>query len=156
MKRNRPCGTAIPRTLSSCKSRLFVELCTIDNINKYRFFVPVPSLLVISCYTMKRNRPFGLPLCSGDTLRALLSPRKHSVSYGPRFRTHCQAENLDVSATHLSLSRRYSKGLDFVELFTVDNIQQNKTLPLISILASNLSIEHSQSRSEKRYQHSSI
>ena len=49
----------------------------------------------------------------------------------PRFREHCQAENLDVSATHLSLSspgaskirlhlprrdsaNRYSKGLDFL------------------------------------------
>ena len=32
IQRNRPSGTAIPRTLSSCKSRLFVELCTVDNI----------------------------------------------------------------------------------------------------------------------------
>ena len=41
---------------------------------------------------MKRNLPSGLPRCSEDTLRALLSLQKHSVSYRPRFRAHCQAE----------------------------------------------------------------
>ena len=59
---------------------------------------------------------------------------------GPRFHKHCQAEDLDVSATHLVLSRCDLKGLDFVsrldrtpagksdepagviEIFTIDNI----------------------------------
>ena len=46
IQRNRPTGTTIPRTLSSCKPRLSVELCTIDNIVQfYRTYPIVTSLL---------------------------------------------------------------------------------------------------------------
>ena len=42
-----------------------------------------------------RRRNLQAPVSLRNTFQALLSPRKPSVSYGPRFRAHCQAENFD-------------------------------------------------------------
>ena len=60
--------------------------------------IPVHRLMHL--HLRKPRFPTGVPA-------AHLSPRKHTVSCGPRFREHCQAANLDFSSSFAPLTISY-------------------------------------------------
>ena len=90
IQRNRPFGTAIPRTLSSCKPRLFVELCTIDNISPEEEpeTTPYPGDVQWDLSPLPRDRSY-LPPPPPPSLNGTFEkgPRKPygSPRYHPRY-----------------------------------------------------------------------